>query len=283
MNLEPPPSTNPTFNWIWIKWLYNLYEWVKANILKDYNLEVLMGNINGHSMLSIRGHDATVPNGGPFGLSPGFGVGGYQFDQSAIDATPAVISVASTDNTNDNAAGTGALTVKINGLDANGVAQTENLTMTGTTAVATSNTYSAFYSLVVLTTGSNNSNTGTIWVGTGTFTAGVPAVRMGSIEIGYNISHVGYYVVPAAHTLYMRQFITTIASSNKEVEVTIETSAEGSQWYTQGPFGVEAGDFTTEIIALPGFVAGTHIRLRAAGSAASTIVTAIVACELVAN
>ena len=283
MPLSPPPSTNKTFNWIWIEWIYRLYEFVRDNVMKDYNLEVLRGNITGHSMVSIRGHDNTVPNGGPYGLSPGFGGGTYQFDQAAIDATPAVVSVASTDNTNDNAAGTGALTVRVSGLDSVGVAQSETVTMTGTTKANTVNTYSAVFSVLVLTTGTNNANTGTIWVGTGTFTAGVPAVRMLSMEISYNVSHSGYYVVPAANTLYLRQLITTVASSNKEVEVEVETSSDGSQWYVQGPFGVEAGDFVTPIIALPALVAGTHIRLRAQGSAASTIVTGILAAELVAN
>jgi hypothetical protein len=248
---------------------------------KDYNLEVLKGNVAGSSMISIRGHDPTVPNGGPFTLSPQFGVNAYDIDQSAIDATPAAVGVASTDNTNDNGGGTGALTVRITGLDASGNLQTADETLTGTTAVTTTETWSAVFSVVVLTTGSNNANTGTIYVGTGTFTAGVPAVRMLSMDIGHNISLSGYYVVPAAKTLYLRQFLATIASANKDVEVLIETSSDGAQWYTQGPFGLEAGDFATNIIGLPGFVAGTHIRLRASGGAASTIVTAIIAGELV--
>jgi len=251
--------------------------------LYDYNLEVLRGNIAGHSMISMRGHDESVPNGGPFGLSPTFGGASYQFDQSAIAASAAAVGVASSDNTNDNAAGTGALTVRISGLDSSGDAQTADETMNGTTAVTTAETWTAVTQVQVLTTGSNNANTGSIWVGTGTFTAGVPAVRMLSMEIGHNISLSGYYVVPNAKTSYMRQFIATVGSSNKDVEIRIETSSDGAQWITQGPFGLEAGDFTTNIIALPGFAAGTHVRLRAAGGAASTIVTAIIAFEVVDN
>lgn len=248
---------------------------------RDYNIEVILGNVAGRARVSIRGHDETVPNGGPFGLSPNFGLGGYQFDQSAIDATPAVVAVASTDNTNDKAAGTGALTVRIFGLDSSGNAQTEDVTMNGTTEATTSNTFSAVHRLEVLTTGSNNANTGTIHCGTGTFTAGVPAVRMLSMEVGHNISLSGYYVVPNAKTLVLRQFIATMSSSTKEVEVDIETSSDGAQWVTQEPFGLEAGDFTTNIISLPKLVAGTHIRLRARGAAASTVVTAILAGELI--
>ncbi len=233
-------------------------------------------------MVNIRGHDETVPSGGPFGLSPTFGGGSYQFDQSAIDrnATPAVVKVASTDNTNDNAAGTGALTVQVQGLDASGDAQTNNVTMGGQSEVTTGSTFSAVFALVVLTTGSNNANTGTIHCGTGTFTAGVPAVRMLSMEIGHNRSLSAYYVVPLAKSLVLRQFIATVATSNKDVEVRIETSSNGVLWITQAPFGLEAGDFTTEIKGLPALASNTHIRLRVAGAATSTV-TAFLAGELI--
>jgi hypothetical protein len=253
----------------------------KVKATDEYGLSVLQGLVRGRSRVNIRGHDATVPNGGPFGLSPSFGVNNYDFDQSAIAATPAVVGVASSDDTNDAPAGTGALTVRVSGLDANGALQTSDVTMNGQTAVNTGVTFSAVYAVQVLTTGSNNANTGVIWVGTGAFTAGVPAVRMLSMQIGYNISHSGYYVVPAGKTFYAIQFIGTVASSNKDAAVNIETSLDGAQWYTQGPFGLEAGDFTTDVVALPGFAAGTHIQLTAEGGAASTVLTAILAGELV--
>jgi len=248
---------------------------------RDYVTEVILGNVAGRSRVSVRGHDPTVPNGGPFGLSPGFGAGGFSFDQSAIDATPAVVGVASTDNTNDNAAGTGALTVRVFGLDSSGDLATEDVTMTGQTAVNTIATFSAVYRLLVLTTGSNNANTGTLYCGTGAFASGIPAVKMLSMEVGYNISLSGYYVVPNAKRLVLRQLIATIGTSNKDVEIFIETSSDGSMWFIQGPFGLTAGDFTTEIIALPPFVAGTHLRLQATGSSADTDVTAIIAGELI--
>lgn len=248
---------------------------------RDYTTEVILGNVAGRTRVNIRGHDPTVPNGGPFGLSPGFGTNGFTFDQSAISATPAVVGVASTDNVNDNAAGTGALTVRVIGLDSSGDAATEDVTMTGQTAVNTVATFSAVFQLLTLTTGSNNANTGTLYCGTGVFTSGIPAVRMLSMEVGYNISLSGYYVVPNAKSLVLRQFIATIGTSNKDVEVFIETSSDGILWFIQGPFGLTSGTLTTPIIALPTLAAGTHIRLQATGSAADTDVTAIIAGELI--
>ena len=248
---------------------------------RDYVTEVILGNVAGRSRISIRGHDPTVPNGGPFTLSPGFGGAGFTIDQSAIDATPAVVGVASTDNVNDNGGGTGALTVRVFGLDSSGNFATEDVTMTGQTAVNTTATFSAVYRLLVLTTGSNNANTGTLYCGTGAFASGIPAVRMLSLEVGFNISLSGYWVVPNAKSLVLRQFIATIGTSNKDVEVFIETSSDGAMWFIQGPFGLESGDLVTEIIALPVMVAGTHLRLSATGGAADTDVTAILAGELI--
>ncbi len=250
---------------------------------RDYTTEVILGNVPGRARVNIRGHDDTVPSGGPFGLSPGFGGGSFQFDQSAIDrnATPAVVEVAST-STNDDGdpVGTGARTVSVQGLDASGNAQSETVTMNGQTEVATSNTFSAIFQLVVLTVGSTNSNVGTIYCGTGTFTSGIPAVRMMSMEPEHNISLGAYYVVPLAKQFVARQFIATVATSNKDIEISIETSPDGVMWFSQIEFGLEAGDFATEVIALAAAPSGTHFRLRATGGATSTV-TAILAGELI--
>jgi hypothetical protein len=132
------------------------------------------------------------------------------------------------------------------GLDASGDAQTNDVTMTGTTAANTASTFSAVHSVTVLTTGSNNANTGTIHVGTGSFTAGVPAVRMLSVQIGANKSLSGYYIVPTGKTLYLQQFILTIGSTNKDIEVYLQTSTDGSQWTIQGEFGGSSGDFSSD-------------------------------------
>ena len=250
---------------------------------RDYITEVELGNVAGRAEVTIIGHDETVPNGGPFGLSPTFGAGSYLFDQSAIDrnATPAVVGVASTDNTNDTGGGTGALTVRITGLDASGDAQPNDVTMTGTTAANTASTFSAVFNVRVLTTGGNNANTGVIHVGTGSFTSGVPAIRMLSMQIGHNTSLSAYYVVPLAKTLVIRQFMATMATSNKDVDVFVSTSTNGVLWFVEAPFGLEAGDFTTEIIALPKLVSGTHIKLTVRGAAAATDVTAALSGELI--
>lgn len=251
--------------------------------LSNYHTEVRQGNFPGRSKVSIRGHDDSVPNGGPFDLSPEFGAASYVFDQSAIDATPAVVSVASTDNTADAAAGTGALTVRVSGLNSSGVPATEDVTMTGQTAAATTATFSAVFELLVLTTGSGNANAGTIWCGTGTFTVGVPAVRMLSMEAGYNKSLSAYYVVPAGNTLYLQRMVATVAGTTKDAEISIRSGPDGALWYTEVLFGLGAGGLAADVLSLPGLVAGTHIKVTAKGAAAGTEVAVIIGAELIVD
>ncbi len=245
----------------------------------DYNLEVLRGNVGGHAMVSIFGHDEAL-NNTKTTVAPT--VSTTNIDQSAIAATPAVVGVASTDNTNDNIGGTGALTVRVFGLDSSGNAQTNDITMTGTTAVNTGSTFSAVNGLRVLTTGSNNSNTGTLWVGTGTFTAGVPAVEIFSMNIGFNKGLTAYYAVPTGKTLYLRQLTLTLATGNKDADFFIEQSTDGLMWITDAVFGLAEGTFHEPLLAVPGIVAGSHIRIEAQSTSAGAIdATAILSCELI--
>ena len=248
----------------------------------DYNTDVRLGNIVGREMLLIVGHDETVPNGGPFNLSPEFGVNGYLVDQSAISATPAVVGVASSDNVADNVGGTGALTVLVSGLDGSGNAQSELVTMTGQTAVNTVNTYSAVFTLTVATTGTADRNQGTLWCGTGTFTLGVPAVRMLSMEALFGQSMTAYYVVPTGKIFVMKQMVLTVAAgASKDIEVQFEVSPDGKKWVRRAPVGLAAGDLAAQVLALPALPAGTHLQVCVSGSAANTDVTVLVSAEIV--
>lgn len=245
---------------------------------KDYNLEVLQGNVAGHSMVSIQGHNeaqgTTEVTVHPTGDTS-------DINQSVIFGTPAVVSVASTSDADNGGTATGALTVRIFGLDSSGNAQTADETLNGQTAVTTSETWSAITGIVVLTTGSGNKNAGVLWVGTGVFTAGVPAVRHFSMDIGDNKGLSAYYVVPTGKTLYLRHFTANLATTNKDLELRVQTSLDGIQWTTQARFGMEPGTFTAPVIATPGIPAATCLRVTGDSSGASTDVTIIMACELI--
>ena len=259
---------------------YNGTDWVEL-MVGDYNLNVLRGLVTGHAMVSIVGHDSAIGTT-RVTIAPSLAAG--NIDQSSLAATAVTVDVAST-SANDDVAGTGLLTLQLQGLDSLGAAQTEDITLTGATEVTSANTYSAITGWVGLTTGSGNTNDGVIWVGNGTFTAGVPATKFFSGDAEFNKGLTAYYVVPAGKTLYLRTFTSTIASSTKDVEFFVETSADGVLWVNQNALGMESGAVfpAAIVVASPGLVAGTHVRIEASSSAANTIVSATLGCELVDN
>ena len=246
----------------------------------DYNLEVLRGNISGHSMVSIFGHDEALTTTRTTVFPT---ASTANLDQSVISATPALVGVASTD-ANDTSAGTGLRTLLLSGLDSSGNEQTETITMNGQTKVDSANTYSAITGTLALTWGSGTQNAGTVWCGTGSFSSGVPAVLLFAMDIGFNKGLTAYYVVPTGTTLYVRQFTVTLATSNKDVDFYIETSSNGTNWITVANFGLESGaEFHEPILTIPGIAAGMHVRIEAKSSGAGSDVSGVLSCELVDN
>ncbi len=246
----------------------------------DYNLDVLRGLVSGHAMVEIIGHDDSLSTT-RVTLAPTLVTA--DIDQSGIHAVAATVDVASTD-ANDDVAGSGLLTLTLAGLDSSGNAQTETITLTGQTEVTSANTYTAIHGFRGLTAGSGKKNAGTIWIGNGTFTAGVPATKYDAGIIGHNKGSTAYYTVPTGKTLYLRQLIQTMVGSNKEAEVNIESSSDGIFWVTEIEFGIESGvDFVAPIISVPGIPAASSVRVTAKAAASGTELTVILGCELVDN
>jgi hypothetical protein len=106
---------------------------------------------------------------------------------------------------NDTSAGTGARTVRVTGVNTSFATFTEDLSLNGQTSVnlVTTNVLS-INSIEVLTAGSGGVNAGTIRIGTGTNTSGVPAVVHGHVAVGFNKSQSAIYTVPANATLLLR-------------------------------------------------------------------------------
>lgn len=122
---------------------------------------------------------------------------------------------------NDTAAGSGARTVLIEGLDASGAVQTEVITLNGTTAVTSSNTYFRVNRVQVETSGNSNQafNAGTITVRHTTTTANVFAV----VPVGTNRSQIGCYTIPVGKTGYLKRL-------DVEVSRAITANVKGAIW-----------------------------------------------------
>lgn len=141
------------------------------------------------------------------------------WDLPAVYVYPASASVmkvssASTDDKGVPTAGTGARTVQVYGLDADYAEQNETVILNGQTAVLTIGIYIRIFRVVVLTAGSGGANAGIIYVGTGTVTTGVPAVKHAAVSIGENQTLMSVYTVPAGKNALLRR-VTITADSNQ--------------------------------------------------------------------
>ena len=101
----------------------------------------------------------------------------------------------------DAAAGTGARTIRVFGLDANYALQQEDVTFNGTTNVPTVNSYTMIYRMTVLTAGSGGTNAGAI-----TATAQTDATVTAQIIIGAGQTQLGVYQIPAGYTGYILRY-----------------------------------------------------------------------------
>lgn len=163
---------------------------------EPFELQVSRGQISWHTPVVVFGYNSDV-DGAVETVWPHGGILG--FPSAALQ-----LSVSS-GNANDTALGTGARTVYLEGLDANHNVISEVVTLNGQTAVTTTKSYLHINNCYVLSAGSGNSAAGTIYFGTGTVTAGVPATVYDVIEFDYNSRITGSYTIPAGYTGYVSQ------------------------------------------------------------------------------
>lgn len=191
----------------------------KAGKNEPFELQVARGQISWHRSIVVFGYNADVdtsvetvwPHGGILG-----------FPSTAIQ-----LSVSS-ENANDTANGTGARTVYLEGLDANHNTITETVTLNGQTAVTTTKSYLHINNCYVLTAGSGDSAAGTIYFGTGTVTAGVPATVYEVIQFDYNSRITASYTIPAGYTGYVLQGLFSSGQSSGTGPVTGRLMTRGT-------------------------------------------------------
>jgi hypothetical protein len=180
-------------------------------LFEPFELQVARGQVGGHRNVTV------------FGFNP-------DVDQTQVSVWPlpslitfpaaALQMTVSSSSANDTSAGTGARTIVVQGLDANYNEVTETVTLNGQTAVTMTASLLRVNYAYVATAGSGNSAAGTIYVGTGVVTAGVPATVYDIIKLDYNTTTTGSYTIPAGHTGYVSQglFSAGQASGSTQVE-----------------------------------------------------------------
>src|SRR5574343_828856 len=178
----------------------------------DSGLDIVSGKVTGKKVISIYGRNPDID------IADGFETvwngGGIYTGTNATAAEKVEIFSSSAED----GAGTltGALTIKVSGLDENWDEQEETVTLNGTGVVETVGTYIRMSYAETLTAGSTGSNVGTITARQTTTTSNV----FFNMPATYNHTAVGSYSIPAGYTGYLRHWHASIiskASSASEV------------------------------------------------------------------
>ena len=148
------------------------------------------------------------------GFNPDVDAGAVQsvWDQGALyvfPPSPSVMGVSST-SPSDAAAGTGARTLTVSGLDADYNPISELVTLNGQNQVSTVQQFLRVFGLSAQSAGSGGVNVGDIYCGTGAPVAGVPPTIYSRMRPGFNLSQGVQYTIPAGFTGYV---INALASA----------------------------------------------------------------------
>lgn len=178
------------------------------------------GSITGHETLRKFGSNSAVPTTGEF-LEAGGTLTAPRLPTSAVTVEIVAADAA------DDAAGAGAQTVVIEGLDANFAVQTDTISLAGAgTSTATTNTYIRVFRAYVATVGTYGvANTGLLTIqeaGGGTFF---------QILAGRGRSQIAHYCVPAGYGYFI-----------KDVHLIVDAAQPGNVYFWKLP---DADDVTT--------------------------------------
>lgn len=188
---------------------------------EPFELQVARGLVAGHRAVTVFGYnfdvdttEATV----------------WPYTGKIAHPTSAVQLSVSSSSASDTAAGVGARTVLLNGLDGGYNEISETITLTGQTSVTTVRSYLRITSARVMTAGSSSGAVGDIYFGTGVVTAGVPATVYNLIKYDYNTTITAHYTIPAGYTGYVSQGLFSAGQSGGTAPVRgrlLTTGADG--------------------------------------------------------
>src|SRR6056300_1531819 len=155
-----------------------------------FYLAVQQGKVPGYTMVNKFGYNPSI---GSLAFETIWETG----DNYPWQSTAVTVDVVS-DDTNDDVAGTGARTLKIQGLDGSYNLAEETVDMDGTTTVTTTQTFLRVFRMSVETAGSSGNNVGNISV---TYTGGSDVAA--TITAGNGQTLMAVYTIPAGKTGYV--------------------------------------------------------------------------------
>ena len=193
--------------------VYDIRSISQVGTVEPFELQVSRGQIPGHTAFFKYGYNPLIIN-----------VNETIWDGGGIYVYPSVAAVmyVSSSSTNDAAAGTGARTIFVQGLDASYNEIGEFITMNGQTQVATTKQYLRVYRAYVVTAGSGAQNAGDIYIGTSGATAGVPTGTFyAKITAAEGQTLMAVYTVPAGKTLYIANGTATHGTDTSGAFMTV--------------------------------------------------------------
>jgi len=193
-------------------------------------------------------------------------------------AAAAVLEITSSDDTDDDIGGDGALTVVLEGLDADYAAISNTVILEGNTAVDTDDAFLRVNRMYVASSGVNGTNTGVIYASTGAQSGGVPSVATtirATIGAGLAQTQQAFYTVPAgkqAHILHLTYTSTDVTNSCTFDFLIRE--AGSTVWLNKGRSLVTKGTHFISPRIPQVFAAGTDIEIQGTSSVSTVAATA---------
>jgi hypothetical protein len=223
----------------------------------DYLIDSSLGLVGGNSTMSKFGQNPDVDAAAEEDI----------WDGGGVWAAPTAARVHTlTGHANDTAAGTGAQTVQVQGLDASGDFQEETVTMNGAGGQATSGSYTMIHRMYVVTAGATGWNEGNILA-----TAAVDATITARISIGNNQTLMAIYKIPASrtgllHSLYF-SVNKVIGVTPNAVDIKLKALPSGEVWQLKHVLTVDpavTAYVQHRFLVLPTYAAGTILKISAA-------------------
>lgn len=176
--------------------------------LEPFDLQVARGQVFGHTAVYRTAYSTHATSAATYCL----------WNRPAAYTFP---TVASTMKLSSSAVGDTTQSVLIEGLDANYNPISEIIALNGQTGVSSTKAFLRVNDMTVLV----DNPTGSIYFGTGTITAGVPANVYGFISALDNKSAVAVYTVPAGYTLYITAGSISVSGINATSYLSVEFHA----------------------------------------------------------
>ena len=196
--------------------------------------------------------------------------------------TAETVAITSTSG-NDSAAGTGARTVEVQGLNSSYAVVTETLTVGG---AASTTEFLRVFRAVVITAGSSGVNEGTVSItssDTSTVLAQIGIDGTGANAAGRGQTFMALYTVPAGKTAYLTQWTVGCGKQNTDAVATFLARPEGGAWNAKDIITVSATTYAKDYKIPLQFTEKTDIEVRAYSTTNNSLVSSTFNLILIDN